>query len=115
MFTDPCDADCDGHLRADPVACPGGDDCCDVDADVFPGQTGWFKVNNACNNFDFDCSGKEEQRIGQGSKCTGCNFLDCCNTPGFENTPPACGVSGPTTGCKAFCQETDTSEYQQCH
>ena len=115
LFMDPCDLDCDGHQRVDPVACPGGDDCCDSDADVFPGQTKWFTTSSACGSFDYDCDKTETQRIGQGSKCVGCNFFDCCHTPGYEGAPPPCGVSGPVTGCKAFCAEDDASRVQECH
>ncbi len=109
----PCDLDCDGHLRADPD-CAGGDDCCDSDANTFPGQSGWFSSANSCGSFDYDCDTKAVQRTGQGSKCVGCWF-SCCFDAGYEGTPPACGVSGPITGCGDWCKDTDGTLVQQCH
>ena len=54
---DQCDRDHDGHRAVGGVC--GGDDCCDSDANAFPGQTAFFASENACGNFDYDCDGKQ--------------------------------------------------------
>lgn len=53
---DPCDQDGDGFIS---IGC-GGDDCCDIDPDVFPGQTEWFDSPNACGSWDYNCDKVEE-------------------------------------------------------
>lgn len=68
-------ADADGDGYGDPSSeisgCAGdpgvvttqGGDCCDNDANVFPGQTQYFPTANSCGNFDYDCSGSDEESI----------------------------------------------------
>jgi hypothetical protein len=57
---DPCDRDGDGHRATG--AC-GGDDCCDQDPVVFPGQQNFFASVSACGTFDYDCDGKPSPRF----------------------------------------------------
>jgi hypothetical protein len=49
-------------------------DCCDVDANVHPGQHAYFSAPSACGAFDYDCDGTEEPenpdcQLGCGVAC----------------------------------------------
>jgi hypothetical protein len=77
---DPCDRDHDGHRAVGGIC--GGDDCCDFDPIVFPGQTNFFAAANACGNFDFDCDGKQASQLDRAGchianfQCVGDGFGD---------------------------------------
>ncbi len=71
-----------------------GEDCCDTDNQVFPGQTAWFTQPNECGDFDYNCSGTEEKDRDYCSRVTSCSIYGastaCCNgCAGF-------GASGTT-------------------
>jgi hypothetical protein len=88
-----CDQDGDGHMAAGPPCF--GDDCCDTDANVHPGQTAYFTSPSLCGSFDYDCDGASTaeypvancQWVGLG--CTGDGFVDAAG----------CGVTAPFSVC----------------
>jgi hypothetical protein len=88
------------------VPAPGVTDCCDFDRRVFPSQTSYFTTVNGCGAFDFDCDGRETQRLTDrvsGISCSAasaselaCNAADASvrAAPGFWTIEiPACGSS----------------------
>lgn len=109
LGSDPCDKDCDGFLA---VEC-GGDDCCDEDHNVFPGQTKYFGEPNRCGNFDYDCDGTEEEYLGKGVACH--NNWGCKHTKGLVGTIPSCGEEGTyLTGCSGWCTNREETRTQTC-
>jgi hypothetical protein len=111
----PCDQDGDGHLAIG-VAC-GGDDCCDHDAKVHPGQAAYFTTAGACGGFDYDCNGKESPEYGAAS-CAWSTFS--CSGDGFAAPVPACGLVGTFTSCNLpwynlfSCTGSDAQQAQAC-
>jgi hypothetical protein len=109
-----CDQDQDTY-KADGSAC-GGNDCCDIDKLVHPGQTGWFQHPNACGNYDYDCSGKEEGEYPSNINCAG--LLGCPPNSGYL-TDPGCGNSGPLYTCVlagiSCTLGTPIAQVQACH
>ena len=85
------DADKDGF--GDPaspqVACgaaPAGfvadkTDCCDRDAQAHPGQKAFFAKPDACDSFDYDCSGANDVKLAVGF--TGWTFQNLCALNGM--------------------------------
>lgn len=72
----PCvDYDRDGY-----GVCPGcgtengctydGDDCCDSDADTYPGQNSYFSSTNDCGSWDYDCDGSISKHDCDSRDCT---------------------------------------------
>lgn len=111
---DPCDEDCDGVLA---TSC-GGDDCCDTDPDVFPGQTAFFETANACGDFDYDCNGSEDKRSGAGSACERKAF-SCEEKQGFVAFIPDCGDRGAWVSCTGWtalggCDSVFSERLQTC-
>ncbi len=110
-----CDQDGDGHL-AEGAAC-GGDDCCDTDKNVHPGQTAFFTKPGACGGFDYDCSGKIVEQYGAAS-CSWDAFS--CSGDGFAAPVPSCGQSGNFTSCGVpwydvfTCHGSDAPQVQGC-
>ena len=55
------DLDGDGYKGIGPILCrpsaSKGDDCCDTDGNVFPGQTQFFAASTLCGGHDYDCNG----------------------------------------------------------
>ena len=88
-----CDQDGDGHLAAGPPCF--GDDCCDTDANVHPGQTAYFTSASLCGSFDYDCDGASTAEYGVancqwvGLGCTGDGFVDAAG----------CGATAPFSVC----------------
>ena len=88
-----CDQDGDGHLAAGPPCF--GDDCCDGDPDVHPGQAAYFTTPSHCGGFDYDCDGVATSQYGiascawAGLGCAGDGFVDSA----------ACGATAPFTVC----------------
>jgi hypothetical protein len=111
----PCDDDGDGHAATGP-AC-GGDDCCDHDAKVHPGQQGYFTAQSACGGYDYDCDGKESTQYA-GSSCQWSSFS--CSGDGFAAPVPACGAFGTFTSCSLpwynvfSCTGSDAQQAQAC-
>jgi hypothetical protein len=78
-------------------------DCCDSDANAFPGQSSYFISHNDCKSFDYDC---DTAITKQWTKV----FAECgpCPCDGWSTTdkdttgkdiPPSCG----TPGTYGFC------------
>lgn len=55
------------------------DDCYDGSKDAHPGQSAWFTVHRGDNSFDYDCSGEEDLRWPEFSKCP--EFDHSCPPP----------------------------------
>jgi hypothetical protein len=99
-----CDVDGDGYL-ATGAPC-FGNDCCDIDSDVHPGQTQYFRSPSQCGSYDYDCDGIATpeyavascQWVGLG--CTGDGFVDIT----------ACGVTAAFTVCTATSALTCTAD-----
>jgi hypothetical protein len=110
-----CDEDGDGHLAMGP-AC-GGDDCCDHDAHVHPGQVAYFTSAGACGGFDYDCDGKESPEYA-GASCQWSSFA--CSGDGFAAPTPACGATGTFTSCSLpwynvfSCTGSNAQQAQAC-
>jgi hypothetical protein len=60
-----------------------GGDCCDTDANAFPGQVKYFGVKDACGSWDYSCDGKVVSQSG-----------------------------APTQDCGQQIQQGDSSEYE---
>lgn len=75
------------------------DDCCDLNADMFPGQTRLFSTPQAaCPDelpFDYNCDRLQagDDRLGDD-----CSSLERCRT-GWTPSVPACGVTGSIRIC----------------
>jgi hypothetical protein len=88
-----CDEDGDGHLAAG-VPCLG-DDCCDTDPMVHPGQTAYFASPGQCGGFDYDCDGTATPEYGVAS----CQWNGLgCSGDGFVDSTP-CGATAPFSVC----------------
>jgi hypothetical protein len=91
--TSSCDRDGDGHLAAGAPCF--GDDCCDTDPSVYPGQTAYFTTASQCGGFDYDCDGASTPQYGlascawAGLGCAGDGFVDSA----------ACGATAPFSVC----------------
>ncbi|MEI7893770.1 MAG: hypothetical protein WCI05_11795 [Myxococcales bacterium] len=105
-----CDLDRDGH----PAWSCGGDDCCDQDPSVFPGQTAYFEVQSACKSFDYDCNGMEVPETPVVAcaldwfQCTGSGFV----------SSTLCGVEATYRVCKyavLSCATSEEPRRQRCH
>lgn len=117
---------------------PGVTDCCDFDRRVYPGQPSYFTTVNGCGAFDFDCDGRETQRLTErvsGITCSSASAsLAACAaadsgiraSPGFWTIEiPACGSSSLWLGsCQWLrggieapsdtCFPTPDSRLQEC-
>ncbi|PNU18801.1 hypothetical protein C2E25_15760 [Geothermobacter hydrogeniphilus] len=121
---DGIDQNCNGPADDDPDAdgdgvslCAG--DCDDTDPNTFPGQPGWFTTVNLGGSFDYDCNGAEEMQFPDTS--TVMPYPDCFLTPGWDQTIPACGMSGnyidsatPNSGTQS-CDTSLVVQTQACH
>ncbi len=107
----PCDLDNDGH-RQTGTTC-SGDDCCDSDPRVHPGQTTFFVTRNACGTFDYDCNGQENLESGSADCKLG---FFTCSGDGFAAST-ACGVTATYTSCAwagFSCNHNDDMRQQRC-
>ena len=110
-----CDGDGDGYLAMG-SAC-GGNDCCDQDAHVHPGQTAYFTQPGACGGYDYDCDGKETPEYGA-VDCQWSTFS--CSGDGFAAPIPGCGVFGTYTSCSIpwydvlSCTGSNAQQAQAC-
>jgi hypothetical protein len=90
-----CDQDGDGHLAAGPPCF--GDDCCDTDGNVHPGQTGYFTSVSLCGSFDYDCDGASTPEYGVAN----CQWVGLgCMGDGFVATT-ACGDIAAFSVCSS--------------
>jgi hypothetical protein len=69
-------------------------DCCDSDGKAHPFQTAFFPVRDACNSWDYDCSGATELQYPGGFQ--GCTFPTVC-AQGMRYGFP-CTVGTPVPG-----------------
>lgn len=93
-----CDQDHDGHDSSTRAGCHG-DDCDDDDADVHPGQTGYFSAKSSAGDYDYDCNGEEEPLIATSIDCAA--LLGACSGEGYDGAVPACGKTGAWVRCEA--------------
>ncbi len=93
-------------------------DCCDSDADVFPGQKAWFEQQSACGSFDYDCVDGAVQELTAIGKCAALSGGLCSASPqGWESAAPACGESGQWVfDCKIAlpCAPATVKKFQRC-
>jgi hypothetical protein len=71
-------------------------DCCDADANTYPGQVTYFSSPNGCSKYDYNCSGSDEKQwTTTGGGCEGWAVGNGCDVePGWVGSSiPACGVS----------------------
>lgn len=105
-------------------------DCCDIDAEIFPGQPRWFTESYICDDigmpdFDYDCSGSWETRFNDLGECVASSGGTCVTRAGWLPDPtgtsiPGCGDEGmwltscvhTTMGCAPMGFETLP---QECH
>jgi len=128
------DADLDGYRTTNTVlsqnlACSGAGeapasmtagDCCDQDAQTFPGQSAWFTTANACGSFDYNCNFVGEPQFTVTGSSPVCTSLSGACVPlgraGWASTVPACGAAGITWACDMrSCTTTSTIVTQPCH
>ena len=97
-------------------------DCCDIDANAFPGQMGYFGSPTQCaiegKAYDFNCSGANEVQSTASGDCS--TFVAGCDAEpeGWADAVPGCGVSANWIyDCKsAFltCDEKYETRIQGC-
>jgi len=110
-----CDQDGDGHEAA--TAACGGDDCCDTDARVHPGETEYYSTPGNCGGFDYNCDGQDTPEYGAAS-CSWDTFS--CSGDGFDAPVPSCGEVGTFTSCSIpwynvfSCTGSNPSQAQAC-
>jgi hypothetical protein len=102
-----CDLDQDGY-KSSSDGC-GGDDCCDYDSRANPGDTSYYSVADACGSFDYDCNGKLDAQYAQ-VNCQLGFFV--CSGNGFDQAPPACGVTATFDTCNDAVFVCTTSQSQ---
>jgi hypothetical protein len=108
------DADGDGYSDGDSQQSnsdPGADwylsedltstnsDCDDSDADVYPGQTGYFTSQSNGGLWDYNCDGSAEERwddVWTGICVSSTTSPPTCSSPppGWKNSVPSCGQTG---------------------
>jgi cysteine-rich repeat protein len=116
---DSTDLDCSDAFEARATDPTG--DCCDIDADAFPGQPGYFSSVHACGSFDYDCSGANNKRFPATAATLSCEGESGCgsgsSTVGdWIGAPsPACGASGTYhSGCDSICRPQMSTRTQTC-
>ncbi|MBL6975069.1 MAG: thrombospondin type 3 repeat-containing protein [Deltaproteobacteria bacterium] len=101
------------------------DDCCDTSSPTHPGQTGYFTQINACNSYDYNCSGQEDKQwTTSGGGCSDWGVGNGCNVEsGWEGGTASCGQSKTyiTGGCgyccflwTCCCEPSGSSRTQGC-
>jgi hypothetical protein len=70
-------------------------DCCDTDANAYPGQTGWFTTIDGCNSWNYDCSttGTDFEYTTLNTSCgtLGCG-QSCTSYSYCANSDSCCGA-----------------------
>ena len=87
------DMDTDGDCDDDGVL--ASDDCDDDNADVFPGQIGYFS-DSTNGSYDYDCDGTESSEYSIGV-CDGGGIWaggGCTLVVGWSESVPECGSTG---------------------
>lgn len=101
------------------TTCAG--DCDDQDPNVHPGQQEYFiTVSKGTKNYDYDCNTIEEKENDQLENCVRSGSI--CLGHGWQNSVPACGVSGTFVNCKysgsganPTCSPDPIQAIQGCH
>jgi hypothetical protein len=109
----PCDQDGDGYETTGGTC--NGNDCCDVDARVHPGQTSFYTSAGNCGSFDYDCDGKSAAEW-QAVNCQLGFFT--CSGDGFQDPQPGCGQTGTYATCNLgvfSCSTSTSSRVQACN
>lgn len=89
---------CDVVARAPAGFAAVGGDCCDSDPAAHPGVTSYFTTRDGCGNYDWNCSGGEEQQAN--GSC-----------PATNGAPLACGQA-----CTVVFKGTGSTLFvQACH
>ncbi len=127
------DADGDGYGNpsdsicvCDPTLVDGyvlnGNDCCDQDANAYPGATDWFTTPNGCGSFDYDCSDVVERQFPDIGACTPLEEppSTCALTEGWSSIlVPRCGSKGVyIVSCRPYhnmCMPGTSNVIQGCH
>jgi hypothetical protein len=112
-----CDQDKDDYHAVGGTC--GGNDCCDIDDQVHPGQSKFFTAAGKCGGFDYDCNGKEDPEFPTTIKCGGTGLTGCTGGYGYLSDP-GCGNTAPYYQCVAngalACQPGNpVSQTQACH
>ena len=113
-----CDEDGDGHYSTTlSSSCPSGrqssnkgDDCCDSDANAYPGQTDYFDSADACGSFDYDCNGTEDK-----SEDDCGNAKDCYMSDDYDSCTDTYGLACTDNNVPGNCGETFTQHYCYSH
>ena len=92
-------------------------DCCDADANVHPGQTGYFETERTCGGlrYDYDCDGVQTRQWTQasdgGPACSGTGGASCVELPGVGWLVPVpdCGRREDFSACTATADACTTS------
>lgn len=96
-----------------------GTDCCDIDAQAYPGQTAWFGWTNWCDSMDYDCSGVMEIRYPSTALGSCVGAVACDFAEGWSGgIVPGCGeVRRWVSSCGWFfgCFEEGDYLTQGCH
>ncbi|MGE0785691.1 MAG: putative metal-binding motif-containing protein [Sandaracinaceae bacterium] len=113
----------DGDCSDPGEALAGGPvDCCDTDANTYPGQTAFFAPRNACLSWDYDCDTTEELQYPMlYHNCTGCSggmcigAPDTCVSAGFVTSRvPDCNETAPFASCTCTSSTGGGSRAQRC-
>jgi len=118
---------CTAAPSASPPWVTRGDDCCDKDAKVFPGQTEYqLYASAACDDtFDYDCNGIDDKEYPFTASCAtaGDGTCDPTSHDGWSGGIPVCGKNGNLSHCgPSFCgpvaccivARTDMNVPQRC-
>ena len=93
-----------------------GGDCCDTDRNANPGvpATFWSSSRTACNNFDWDCDGKETQEFA--AVASGCSLSGSitCSDGGWSTAVQGCGITGDWSSCEQISSTVGTVLHISC-
>lgn len=123
------DTDGDGYTATDsPKICHadnyiGTGDCCDTDADSYPGATSYHTTTNNCGSWDWDCNGTIRKDYES------CEFLTSCSCRGdwdgcggvyyrgyaASEDLTTCGTTFDVYQCCCTHITNDCVKYDMCH
>jgi hypothetical protein len=104
-------------------------DCCDGDANAYPGQTSYFDVPRAtCGGFDYNCDGSQTKLLATLASLSCDLTFHTCNfyNEGWSGSVPDCGLKvnwitsctyttlGPTPSCAVTVKVYPSQPVQQC-
>ena len=90
-----------------------GDDCCDSDANVYPGQTKYFSSINNCGNWDYDCNKTISKSNCSGSSCETTGYFNCFrdDCTSYDSRPSSCDISNYNVSCGESVSEEKCIDY----